>query len=48
MNHLPYIISAYVIALGLPICLGIMAIIRLQTARHRLDTIGVRRVRGGG
>jgi hypothetical protein len=46
MTHLPYIVAAYVIALGTPIFLATEALFRERSARRRLDAIDPRRNRG--
>ena len=46
MSHWPYIVAAYVIALGVPILLGTEAAFRVRAARRRLDAIDTRRNRG--
>jgi hypothetical protein len=46
VTHLPYIIAAYVIALGVPIVLATEALFRVRAARRRLDVIDIRRNRG--
>ncbi len=46
MTHLPYIVAAYVIALGTPILLATEALFRVGSARRRLDAIDPRRNRG--
>jgi len=47
MTHLPYIVAAYVIAVGLPLILSVEALFRVRTARRRLQVIDTRRERGG-
>jgi hypothetical protein len=46
VTHLPYIVAAYIIALGVPIVFGIEALFRVRAARRRLDAIDTRRNRG--
>jgi heme exporter protein D len=46
MTHLPFIIAAYVIAIGLPIIFSVDALLRVRAARRRLDAIDPRRSRG--
>lgn len=46
MTHLPYITAAYVIAIGLPLIFSIDALLRVRSARRRLQAINVRRDRG--
>jgi hypothetical protein len=46
MTHLPYIVAAYVLAIGLSLALSIGARSRLRSARRRLQAIDVRRDRG--
>ena len=48
MNHLPYIIAAYVIAVGVPLLLSAEALFRVQAAYRRLQAIGPRRNRSQG
>jgi hypothetical protein len=45
MTHLPYIVAAYVIAVGLPLFFAIEALFRVRAARRRLDAIDPRRER---
>jgi hypothetical protein len=47
MTHLPYIVAAYVIAVGLPLILSLEALFRVRSARRRLLVIDTRRERGG-
>ena len=47
MTHLPYIVAAYVIAVGLPLIMSVEALFRVRTARRRLQVIDTRRERGG-
>ena len=46
MTHLPYIIAAYVIAVGLPLILSVEVLFRTRSARRRLEAIDPRRDRG--
>jgi hypothetical protein len=46
VTHLPYIVAAYLIALGTPILLVTQALFRVRSARRRLDAIDPRRNRG--
>jgi hypothetical protein len=46
MTHLPYIVAAYIIALGTPIGFAMEALFRVRAARRRLDAIDTRRNRG--
>jgi heme exporter protein D len=46
MTHLPFIVAAYVIALGTPIILTVQAVLRARSAERRLDAIDPRRNRG--
>jgi hypothetical protein len=46
MVHLPYIVAAYVVAIGLPLVFSIEARFRIRAARHRLDAIDTERNRG--
>ncbi len=47
MTHLPYIVAAYVIAVGMPLVLSVEALFRVRSARRRLLAIDPRRDRGG-
>ena len=47
MTHLPYIVAAYIIAAGLPLVLSLEALLRVRSARRRLQVIDTRRDRGG-
>jgi hypothetical protein len=47
VTHLPYIAAAYVIAVGVPLYLGIEALLRVRSAGRRLKAIDPRRDRGG-
>ncbi len=42
MTHLPYVITAYALGVGVPITFAINAIIRFRSARRRLAVIDVR------
>lgn len=46
MTHLPYIVAAYVIAVGMPLVLSVEALVRARTAQRRLRAIDTRRDRG--
>ena len=46
MTHLPYIVAAYVIAIGLPLVLSFEVLFRVRSARRRLEAIDTRRGRG--
>ncbi|WP_170114624.1 hypothetical protein [Rhodopila globiformis] len=46
MTHWPFIVGAYVIAIGVPLVLGIEAAFRVRAARRRLEAIDIRRNRG--
>jgi hypothetical protein len=46
LTHLPFIVAAYVIALGTPIILATDALFRARRVRRRLDAIDPRRNRG--
>ncbi|MDR3532474.1 MAG: hypothetical protein P4L90_18215 [Rhodopila sp.] len=46
MTHLPYIVAAYVIAVGLPVIFAAEAFFRVRSARLRLEAIDMRRDRG--
>jgi hypothetical protein len=43
MTHLPYILAAYVIAVGLPVILSVEVLLRVRTASRRLAAIDARR-----
>ncbi len=45
MTHLPYIVAAYVIAVGMPLVLSVEALFRVRAARRRLLVIDTRRDR---
>jgi heme exporter protein D len=45
MTHLPFVAAAYALGAALPILLTIEALLRLRTARRRLDAIDPRRNR---
>ncbi len=45
MTHLPYIVAAYVIAIGVPLLLSIQVLLRVQSARQRLRAIDTRHER---
>jgi hypothetical protein len=45
VTHLPYIIAAYVIAVGLPLFFTLGALSRIRSARRRLEAIDPRRER---
>ncbi|WP_157692289.1 hypothetical protein [Granulibacter bethesdensis] len=42
MTHLPFIITAYTIALGLPLIMGLMTATRLASARNKLVALETR------
>jgi hypothetical protein len=46
VTHFPYIVAAYVIAVGVPLVLSIEALLRVGSARRRLEAIDTRRNRG--
>ncbi len=46
MTHLPYIVAAYALAIGLPLAFSIEALVRVRSAKRRLQAIDVRRDRG--
>jgi hypothetical protein len=46
VTHLPYIVAAYVIAVGLPLLLSVEVLFRTRSARRRLEAIDPRRGRG--
>jgi len=45
MTHLPYIVAAYVIGVGMPLVLSVEALFRVRTAQRRLAAIDKRRER---
>ncbi len=45
MTHLPYIVAAYVFAVGLPVVFTAEALLRARAARRRLVAIDPRRRR---
>jgi hypothetical protein len=45
MTHLPYIVAAYVIGIGLPAIFTIDSLLRVRSARRKLDAIDPRRGR---
>jgi len=45
VTHLPYITAAYVMAVGLPLIFSIEALLRVRSARRRLQLIDPRRNR---
>jgi hypothetical protein len=46
MTHLPYIVTAYVLAVGVPLALSFEVLFRVRSARRRLQVIDTRRDRG--
>jgi hypothetical protein len=46
MTHLPYIVAAYVLAVGMPVVLSVEVLFRVLSARRRLQAIDTRRDRG--
>jgi len=46
VNHLPYILAAYVIAVAVPLGLSVEALWRVRSARRRLQAIDISRDRG--
>jgi hypothetical protein len=46
--HLPYILAAYSVAIGVPLVLSVIALFRVRSARRRLQMIDTRRDRGRG
>jgi hypothetical protein len=46
MTHLPYIVAAYVLAVGMPVVLSVEVLFRVRSARRRLQAIDTRRDRG--
>ena len=45
MTHLPYIVAAYIVAVGLPLLLSVEVFFRTRSARRRLQAIDTRRDR---
>jgi hypothetical protein len=45
MTHLPYILAAYVIAVGVPLAFSVEVFLRTRSARRRLQAIDTRRER---
>jgi hypothetical protein len=48
VTHLPYIVAAYVIAVGVTLAFSLEALIRTRSAQRRLQAIDTRRDRGRG
>ena len=46
MTHLPYIVAAYIVAVGVPLFLSAEVLFRTRSARRRLLSIDTRRGRG--
>lgn len=46
MTHLPYIIAAYVIAIGVTLAFSVEALLRTRSARRRLQAVDTRRSKG--
>ncbi len=46
MTHLPFVAASYALGTVVPLLLAIEALVRLRTARRRLDAIDPRRNRG--
>lgn len=46
MNHLPYIVAAYVIAIGVPLAFSVEALFRVRSASRQLQVVDTRRDRG--
>jgi hypothetical protein len=46
MTHLPFILAAYAIAIGVPAFFGLAAVARVRAARRRLDALDPRRAGG--
>lgn len=46
MTHLPYILAAYIIAVGVPLYFSIEVLFRSRSARRKLAAIDTRRERG--
>ena len=45
MTHLPYILAAYAVAIGVPLAFSVEALIRVRSVRRRLQAIDTRRDR---
>ena len=45
MTHLPYVLAAYAIAIGVPLFFSIEVLFRTRSARRRLAAIDTRRER---
>jgi hypothetical protein len=45
LTHLPYIVAAYLIAIGMPVVFSVLALVRVRSARRRLHAIDLRRGR---
>jgi hypothetical protein len=43
VTHVPYIVAAYVIGVGLPLFLSVEVLFRIRSARRRLEAIDPRR-----
>lgn len=43
MNHMPFIVTAYVIAIAVPLVFGVAAVMRTRASSRRLDAIDPRR-----
>ena len=48
MTHLPYIVAAYAVAIGIPLYLAVSAAWRMTMASRRLAAIDPRRRRNAG
>jgi len=42
MTHLPFVAASYVLGIGVPLVLGVMAMLRLRQARRRLMAVDPR------
>lgn len=45
MTHLPYVLAAYAVAIGVPLALSVEALFRVRSVRRRLHAIDTRRER---
>jgi hypothetical protein len=46
VTHLPYIVAAYAIAIGVPLYFTVAVLFRVRSASRRLAAIDTRRERG--
>ena len=42
MTHLPFVAASYALGLGVPVVLGVMAMMRLRAVRRRLAVLDPR------